>query len=84
MLKQWFASAQQVIDEASAVTQLEVSVAGDKAAISRRKHSSVTRRLPRPSMESPVSGTWDIVGRSIASGFVVDDAIVMADAAARI
>jgi hypothetical protein len=33
MLKQWFASARQVTDEASAVTQLEASVVGDKAAI---------------------------------------------------
>jgi multidrug efflux system membrane fusion protein len=33
LLKQGFASAQQVTDQASTVTQLEASVAGDKAAI---------------------------------------------------
>jgi membrane fusion protein, multidrug efflux system len=83
MLKQGFASAQQVTDEASAVAQLEASVAGDKAAI-----FNAQTQLGHTTITSPTDGVTgirnvDIVGRSIAVGFVVDDAIVMADAAAR-
>jgi multidrug efflux pump subunit AcrA (membrane-fusion protein) len=76
LLKQRFASAQQVTDQASTVTQLEVSVAGDKAAI-----FNAQTRLGYTTITSPIDGVTgirnvDIVGLSIAVGFVVDDAIV--------
>src|ERR1700704_2027834 len=44
LLKQGFASAQQVTDQASTVTQLEASVAGDKAAIFNAQRNSATPR----------------------------------------
>jgi multidrug efflux system membrane fusion protein len=55
LLKQGFASAQQVTDQASAVTQLEASVAGDKAAI-----FNAQTQLGYTTIASPIDGVTGI------------------------
>ena len=55
LLKQGFASAQQVTDQASTVTQLEASVAGDKAAI-----FNAQAQLGYTTIASPIDGVTGI------------------------
>jgi membrane fusion protein, multidrug efflux system len=55
LLKQGFASAQQVTDQASTVTQLEASVAGDKAAI-----FNAQTQLGYTTIASPIDGVTGI------------------------
>jgi multidrug efflux system membrane fusion protein len=55
LLKQGFASAQQVTDQASTVTQLEASVAGDKAAI-----FNAQTQLGYTTITSPIDGVTGI------------------------
>jgi len=55
LLKPGFASAQQVTDQASMVTQLEASVAGDKAAIFNAK-----TQLGYTTITSPIDGVTGI------------------------
>jgi multidrug efflux system membrane fusion protein len=55
LLRQGFASAQQVTDQASTVTQLEASVAGDKAAI-----FNAQTQLGYTTIASPIDGVTGI------------------------
>jgi multidrug efflux system membrane fusion protein len=55
LLKPGFASAQQVTDQASMVTQLEASVAGDKAAI-----FNAQTQLGYTTIASPIDGVTGI------------------------
>ena len=55
LLRQGFASAQQVTDQASTVTQLEASVAGDKAAI-----FNAQTQLGYTTITSPIDGVTGI------------------------
>jgi multidrug efflux system membrane fusion protein len=58
LLKQGFASAQQVTDQASTVTQLEASVAGDKATI-----FNAQTQLGYTTITSPIDGVTGIKKR---------------------
>jgi multidrug efflux system membrane fusion protein len=64
LLKQGFASAQQVTDQASTVTQLEASVAGDKATI-----FNAQTQLGYTTITSPIDGVTGI--ESVDIGNVV-------------
>jgi multidrug efflux system membrane fusion protein len=64
LLKQGFASAQQVTDQASTVTQLEASVAGDKAAI-----FNAQTQLGYTTITSPIDGVTGI--RNVDIGNIV-------------
>jgi multidrug efflux system membrane fusion protein len=64
LLKQGFASAQQVTDQASTVTQLEASVAGDKATI-----FNAQTQLDYTTITSPIDGATGI--KSVDIGNVV-------------
>ena len=64
LLKQGFASAQQVTDQASTVTQLEASVAGDKATI-----FNAQTQLGYTTITSPIDGVTGI--KSVDIGNVV-------------
>jgi len=55
LMKQGFASAQQVTDQASMVTQLQASVAGDKAAI-----FNAQTQLSYTTITSPIDGVTGI------------------------
>ena len=64
LLKQGFASAQQVTDQASTVTQLEASVAGDNAAI-----FNAQTQLGYTTITSPIDGVTGI--RNVDIGNIV-------------